>query len=258
MTARQSRWFTRPPRPVQHACRIFCFPYAGGSASIYRGWQDALPKSVELLAIELPGRGAHFSAPPIASLDALVAQLVDVIAPLLDVPTFFFGHSNGALIAYALTVELMKREMALPHSIILSGKLPPHLDCKEALHDLPTPQFVEKLRSLNGTSTEVLSNSALLEVLLPCLRADFALSETYRHAPCPLLPCKASLMGGHADLDISVEELKEWSRYFSATPTVHMFEGDHFFVHSAKEHILPILREYVIDCLVEASQRPNA
>jgi medium-chain acyl-[acyl-carrier-protein] hydrolase len=95
-------------------------------------------------------------------------------------------------------------------------------------------------------------------VLLPCLRADFALSETYRHAPSPLLPCRVSLMGGDADSDVSVDELKEWSRYFTATPTVHMFEGDHFFVHSAKEDILPILRAYVIDCLVEASQRLNA
>lgn len=248
-----SRWFIREVRVPTPACRVFCFPYAGGSAAIYRGWHAGLPSSAELLAVELPGRGAHFNATPIASLTRLSARLADAVAPLMDAPAVFFGHSNGALMSYALAVELSRRGLPSPQRIVLSAKRPPHLDAGDPVHDLPTPQFVEKLRTLDGTPPEILSDPDLLDLFLPALRADFAISETYRHEPCAPLASRAVLMGSERDPNVSLSQLREWDRYFVHEPALHVIEGDHFFVHDARDAILRILRRNVQDCIAAES-----
>jgi medium-chain acyl-[acyl-carrier-protein] hydrolase len=248
-----SRWFIREVRVPAPACRVICFPYAGGSAGIYRGWHAGLPSSAELLAVELPGRGAHFSSPPIASLTQLTARLADALTPLMGAPVVFFGHSNGALISYALAVELRRRGLPSPQRIVLSAKRPPHLDSRDPVHALPTPQFVERLRTLNGTPPEIMSNPDLLDLFLPALRADFAISETYRHEPCAPLACRAVLVGSENDDDVSLAQLQEWNRYFVDEAPLHVIEGDHFFVHSARDALLRILRRHVQDCIAAAS-----
>jgi medium-chain acyl-[acyl-carrier-protein] hydrolase len=245
-----SNWFIREARVPAPACRVFCFPYAGGAAAIYRGWQMALPRDAELLAVELPGRGIHFRSQPIPSLEVLVDRLVDVVAPLMDVPTVFFGHSNGAMISHALALELRRRGLPQPRAMLLSAKRPPHLESREeVVHTLPTPQFIEKLRELNGTPPEILGNDELLSFFLPMLRADFALSETCRYEPSPPLRCDTRLLGGDRDVDVSAEQLREWARYFERPPPLDVLAGDHFFIHSARDGVLAVLRRVVRDCI---------
>ena len=244
-----SKWLLRGAPIARPACRLICFPYAGGSAAIYRGWQAALPASVEVLAVELPGHGARFAERPVASLRALVDLLIEDIAACMDVSCVFFGHSNGALISYVLATELARRGLALPQRIVISAKRPPHLDKQEIVHAMPTADFVDKLRALNGTPAHVLSNPELLELFLPILRADFSLSETYEHVACPPLPCEVTLLGGRADSDASASVLGEWAGYFATAPTLHLLDGDHFFVHSARNQVLRILRPLLADCV---------
>ncbi len=245
-----SNWFIREAKVLAPACRVFCFPYAGGAAAIYRGWQTALPRDAELLGVELPGRGIHFRSPPIASLEVLVHRLVDVVAPLMDVPAVFFGHSNGAMIGHALALELRRRGLPQPRAMLLSAKRPPHLESRdEQVHALPTARFIDKLRELNGTPPEILGNDELLAFFLPMLRADFALSETWRYEPCPPLRCDARLLGGDRDLDVSVEQLREWDRYFERPPPLDLLAGDHFFIHSARDGVLAVLRRVVRECI---------
>lgn len=248
-----SHWFIREAKIPAPACRVFCFPYAGGAAAIFRGWHMALPRDAELLAVELPGRGIHFRSPPIASLEVLVDRLVDVVAPLMDVPAVFFGHSNGAMIGHALALELRRRDLPQPRAILLSAKRPPHLESRdEQVHALPTPRFIEKLRELNGTPPEILGNDELLAFFLPMLRADFALSETWRYEPCPPLRCDARLLGGDRDVDVPAEQLREWARYFEHPPQLDVLAGDHFFIHSARDGVLAVLRRAVRDCIAAA------
>lgn len=244
-----SDWFLREVRPQSTQCRVFCFPYAGGGSAIYRGWHAALPASAEVLALQLPGRGGRYNVAPIASLAQLSTLLADLVAPLMDRPCLFFGHSNGALIGYALAVELAKRGMPLPRHLVLSAKRPPHIPRSEILHDLPTPQLIEKLRNLNGTPPEILADPELLEIVLPTLRADLSLSDTYRHEPVPPLPCRATLLGGTRDADVPLDALRQWDRYFRDTPALHVFEDGHFFIHSARDDVLRTLHPLVQDCI---------
>src|SRR5258708_10641426 len=93
-------WFAhRQPRP--HArLRLFCLPYAGGGASIFRLWPAGLPSGVEVCAIQLPGREARLKEAPFNHVRPLTLALTPVLEPFLDRPFALFGHSIGALVAF--------------------------------------------------------------------------------------------------------------------------------------------------------------
>src|SRR5215216_2860694 len=152
MTASISNWLTCP-KPNPHArLRLFCFPYAGGRAAIFRTWPDALPNNVEFFAIELPSRGKRMKEPPITRMDPLVRGIAEAIRPLLDKPFCFFGHSMGALISFELARLLRREHSPQPSHLFVSGSAAPQVpDAHPRTFDLPEPEFLDVLRRLNGT-----------------------------------------------------------------------------------------------------------
>ena len=88
--------------------RLFCFPYAGGGAAVYRSWGGLLPREIQPCPVNLRGRGSRFTEAPLERLEAVTESLAEELAPHLDVPFAFFGHSMGALIAFELT-RLLRR-----------------------------------------------------------------------------------------------------------------------------------------------------
>jgi len=74
--------------------RLFCFPYAGGSAAVYRNWTD-LPAEIDVCPVQLPGRDERFREPAFTRADALCDALVVALADYLDRPFAVFGHSMG-------------------------------------------------------------------------------------------------------------------------------------------------------------------
>src|SRR5215211_3673161 len=95
-----SNWLTFP-RPNPHASlRLFCFPYAGGRASVFRLWPDNLPSNVEVCAVELPARGRRMKERPITRLTPLAQSIAQSLLLCMDKPFVFFGHSMGALLSF--------------------------------------------------------------------------------------------------------------------------------------------------------------
>ena len=120
-------WITcRAPQP-DAAVRLFCFPYAGGGASVYRDWPRLLADNVEVCAIQLPGRENRLKEPLIRQLPALIEKLVVEIRPFLTRPFAFFGHSMGALLNYELTHALMAAGAPGPAHLFFSAYRAPHL-----------------------------------------------------------------------------------------------------------------------------------
>jgi medium-chain acyl-[acyl-carrier-protein] hydrolase len=218
------------PRP-QARIRLFCFPYAGGSAAVYRGWSDRLPAEIEVLPVELPGRASRFREEPFRRLDELVAKTAEALQPRFDRPFAFFGHSMGALIAFELARHLRREGMEEPRWLLLSARRAPHLSQEEEpYYDLPEAEFVDKLRELNGTPEEVLQHPELMQMMIPLLRADFQVNETYDFAPEEPLACPISALGGVGDPEVSRDHLEAWKEHTSGPFSVRMFEGDHFYI----------------------------
>lgn len=234
------------PNP-QADLRLFCFPYAGGSSFIFRSWSDFLPPSVEVCAIELPGRGRQMKLPPFDKMEPLVDAIASIIHPYLDKPFAFFGHSMGGLISFELARLLRKKSGILPVHLFISGRRAPQILRTDApIHNLPEAEFIEELRHLNGTPPAVLENAELMQLFLPVLRADFAVLETYIYASEPPLECPITVFGGLQDSEVGRDELQAWQEQTKAIFNLHMFPGDHFFLNSVQHLLLEKLAKYLL------------
>lgn len=229
------------PKP-QAKLRLFCFHYAGGGALSFRSWSDSLPPTVEVCAIELPGRGTRLMEPPFTQLEPLIQELTPVLLPYLNKPFAFFGHSMGALVSFELARILRKKYDLSPVHLFVSGRRAPQVpDPDPPIHTLPEHEFLDELRRYNGTPESVLENAELMQLFLPTLRADFAVLETYVYTPEPLLDCPITAFGGLEDWKASCDDLEAWREQTNAEFSLQMFPGDHFFIHSAQPLLLQLL-----------------
>jgi medium-chain acyl-[acyl-carrier-protein] hydrolase len=218
--------------------RLFCFPYAGAGASVYQPWKTMLPQGVELCAIQMPGREVRISERPITEWPSLIRQLESAILPWLDCPFAFFGHSLGALVAFELAGALRRRGHAEPLHLFVSGRAAPHLVGQEPIHALPEPEFVQAVARMNGTPQEVLQSKELMSLLIPLLRADFTLSETYRHQGDPSLTTSMSAYGGRDDLDAPPDKVAAWRQHTHGAFRHVTLPGGHFFVNQSRTELL--------------------
>lgn len=231
---RPSRWIVAFRRGDRASIRrrLFCFPYAGGGASIYRKWAGSLRDDVELCAIQLPGREDRLAEPPCARLSELIPRVIDQLSPYTDLPFAFFGHSLGALIAFELTRTLRDAWVTQPAHLFVSGRRAPHLPARRApMYDLPDAEFEAGLAEMQGTPREVLENRELMDLVVPILRVDFALNDTYTHARATALDVPLTVFGGSDDVEATPEELDAWRLHSRAFGGVHVFPGHHFYLH---------------------------
>ena len=220
----------RRPGP-EARLRLFCFPYAGASALIFRAWPDGLPADVEVCPVQLPGRGVRLMERPFAQLSPLVEALAQALAPLLDKPFAFFGHSLGALISFELARGFRRQYGVHPVRLFVSAGRAPHIPHRgPPIHTLAEKEFLAELRRLNGTPSELLDHEELMEIMLPLLRADFALYENYVYSTEPPLNCPISAFGGIQDHRVNESDLEAWRAQTTASFSLRMFPGDHFFL----------------------------
>jgi len=177
---------------------------------------------------------------PFTSLIDLSKSLAEAIAPYLDKPFVFFGHSMGSMISFELARQLRRRGLEPVH-LFASGCHAPQIPDTTVLHDLPQSELIKELNRLNGTPKEILENTELLSLILPTLRADCKMTETYVYAPELPLNCPITVFGGLLDPIAPRAELEGWSEQTTSTFTIRMLDGDHFFLHSAQLVLLSIL-----------------
>lgn len=221
--------------------RLFCLPFAGGNSFSYRLWKNHLPDFIGVCPVHLPGRTSRIGERNFSDMTKLVETLSEEIVPLLNLPFAFFGHSMGAILSFELTRTLSEKNVS-PEHLFVSGARAPQIPSRTPdLHDLPEAELKTELRKLNGTSPEVLDNLELFHLLLPTLRADFKLVETYKYEEKPLLKCPITAFGGDKDEEVLTNELAAWSVETKGTFSYHIFSGDHFYFNSHLEKLLNLI-----------------
>ena len=235
-------WITNT-RPVTHAhVRLFCLPYAGGGASVFHTWKTAFPMTIQVCPIQLPGREDRLCEQPFRHLPPLLAALAQAFSPYLEKPFALFGHSMGALIAFELARYLRRTFGIHPVHLFVAGFDAPHITrTHKPVHTLPEPEFIEKLQTLKGTPEEVLAHDELMRLLLPTLRADFALCETYDYSDDAPLNCPLTVFGGLEDKNTSPVHLRTWNKHTTCACAVDMLPGSHFFLRENRNKILDII-----------------
>jgi medium-chain acyl-[acyl-carrier-protein] hydrolase len=233
----------RKPNP-QARLRLFCFPYAGNGASIYRTWSDGLPADVEVCPVQFPGRGTRLMETPFTQLTPLVQALAQALVPILDKPFAFFGHSLGALVGFELARQLRRQSGVQPVRLFVAADRAPQLPHRDRpIHVLPEEEFLVELRRLDGIPGKVLEEVELMQVMLPILRADLAVYETYVYSAEPPLNCPISTFGGLQDHRVSCGDLEAWRDQTSASFSLRVFPGDHFFWHTTQPLLLQVLAQ---------------
>jgi len=249
-----SKWFVSPKTNRQAGFRLFCFPYAGGSASIYRLWGERTA-NLEVCAVELPGRGLRLSEQLYTGMEPLTEAMLKAIEPMLDKPFAFFGHSMGALIAFEVARLLKRTCLRQPTQLFLSGHGAPHIRSdKKPVHLLEEKEFVERLKTLNGTPLEVLQNEELMEFVGPIIRADFAITETYSFRAGEVLDCPITVFNGVHDADVSFYDLAQWRSYTYGAFQTSLFPGDHFYLHGHYDKLCRLIeQQLLVQCLEPVS-----
>jgi medium-chain acyl-[acyl-carrier-protein] hydrolase len=236
------RWITRPRPSPRARLRLFCIAHAGGGASAFRGWADALPPEVEVCPVQLPGRENRIMEPPFDRADPLVQALADAVEPYLSLPFALFGHSNGALIGFELARTLRARGRPGPAHFFASGRRAPHLPADRApIHQLPEAEFLADLQELGGLPDELLAHRELLSLLVPTLRADVAIHETYEFTEQAPLDCPITAYGGLKDPKVSRAQMEAWARHTRGAFVLRMFPGGHFFLQDDRPVLLRTL-----------------
>lgn len=235
-------WIHRPHPHPNAALRLFCFPYAGGGASVFRNWSDALPKSVEVVPVQLPGRETRIREQAFSSVFPLLDAMVPALVPLLDRPFALFGHSMGALIAFELARRLRCDCKRLPECLLVSARVAPNIRLKrQPINKLPEDELIRELAHLNGTDRDVLQHAELMKLVLPTLRADLALHEEYVYPVELPLACPIVAFGGLQDPETQNGVLDAWRNEAAGLFAIRWFSGDHFFITSQRRPFLSAL-----------------
>lgn len=236
------RWLPqrRPSRLAR--VRLLCFPYAGGSSGVFANWQKALEPEIEVCAVQLPGRGGRLKEMPHRRVDTLVPLVLNALAPLLsDLPLAIFGHSMGALLALETARAVKGRGRVV--RLFASARRAPHRPDREVpMTGASDEEFLRRLRLMNGTPPEVLRDKELMQVLLPVLRADLEINDSYAFQVPPLdIPVTA--LGAVDDPKASIDELMGWAEITTGPFHVVVFPGDHFFLHAFESAMLDVIRD---------------
>jgi len=224
--------------------KLYCFPYAGGSASsIYSKWKNHLKDSIELCPIELAGRGKRFSVPFYNDLDEVVEDVYSIIEADIKsgVDYAFYGHSFGSILSYELAHKINEKGLNPPKHLFFSGNKAPHRREYKNIHLLPDEEFIQEIIDFGGTPKELLEEKELLNLFLPLLRADFKVNESYQYKDRGTkLDCNITVINGKGD-DMTITDITEWNLHTTGNSKFYMFDGGHFFINDKTQDIITII-----------------
>lgn len=219
--------------------KLICFPYAGGSASMYVRWKQKLPGQIEVVPVELSGRGSRSCDPFYKTFDDLINDVYPFVKnQIRDESYALFGFSMGGLIAYEIYRRLKQDNMPLPLNIFIIGREAPNSEIFKVNH-LNDHDFIEEIYSYDGMPTELYKNKEVLNYFIPILRADFSIHESYTHADIPeMINCNLTIWYGKDDKSVIHENIHNWRSFAGAEIEIFELKGGHFFMaqHESEIH----------------------
>lgn len=228
--------------------KLFCLPYAGGSATIYYKYNRFLDGDIKLRPIELAGRGRRIKQPLYDNLEIAVDDIYCKIKSEIDeMPYAILGHSLGTLITYKLILKIQSEEKKPPlHTFLSAGRAPHMIGKVKAIHELPDSEFKKEIMKMGGTDIEVFNNPELSAFFIKLLKSDFKMIETYKYTPdYQKIDSDVSLFLGRDDR-IDQNDILQWSKYTDKSCKTYEFNGDHFFINSQAEEVAKVINHTLL------------
>ena len=235
---RQPRWFLREPSG-ESTGRVFCIPYSGCGASMYRAWPRFVG-GVELCPVQLPGRENRMREAPFTTYPPLAAAMIEALEPYFDRPFAFFGHCGSVLPGYEAAVQLLGRGGPVPACLFVSSQVAPHhgpmgrflmMDDRELEEQLKT-----LFRQIGGAPPP-----DMIDLCLRVLRADVDANKKYRPTEPVRLPSLISAIGWSRDGEIDHRLMVGWSD--CGETRFHTLPGEHYRFLQAPPELLAVIAE---------------
>lgn len=237
-----SPWMRRYHDAAPGAPRLVCFPFAGGAASYFFALSQSLGPSVEVFAVQYPGRQDRIGEACLESVPALAAGVAQALSGVADErPLALFGHSMGALVAFETAITLSARGRA-PSALLASASRGPSLPARRDPGSSTDEELIADLRALNGTDERILANAALMQLVLPMVRSDYRAVAAYRSAPDARVPCPITVLAGDADPVVDESEALAWGRHTTGDFRLRTFPGGHFFLDDHRDELQEEIR----------------
>jgi surfactin synthase thioesterase subunit len=221
--------------------KLICLPFAGGSRYSYYRYMRFAPEWLEIVPVDLPGRGSRLNDPLLTNIHSIVEDVLTSIEPHIQSGYALYGHSMGALTALLLMRQLRKRKMNLPLHLFVTGHGGPSANNNKIIrHALPKEQLIGELNSLDGMPAEILQDEWMMDFFLPVIRADFEAIETYRYESDEKFEIPITCVIGKEE-QISLENARAWSRETIAHVDVRQFPGKHFFIYQHDNEVVRLI-----------------
>lgn len=230
MTGADERWLQRFAKRPDAVLRLVCFPHGGGSALFYRTWARRMPEEVELVAVQYPGRADRLREPRIDAMEPMADAIADIIARTIPEPFALFGHSMGAAIAFETALRLERAHDRRPLQLFVSGRKGPTRHRAGRRHLAATGDMLAYVRFLGGSSAALFDMPEVQSFVLPILRSDFKLSETWKPAHGSRVLCPITAYVGDCDPEAPVDAVAEWEHSTAADSRLRVFAGNHFYL----------------------------
>jgi len=225
--------------------KMFCLPFAGGNKYSYEKYVRDSPGNIQMIPVELPGRGARWNEPLLRNTEAMVNDIYVQVNHQLDVPYLIFGHSMGALLGYVLLKKIRAHNLPMPGCCFFSGcRGPAVFKSDHPWHTLPYQAFVDKITELGGLPDTESDRKEILAYYEPILRADFEAVGSYRYQKTEPFDVPLFLMMGTQE-PTSYQDVLSWQIESHQQIEVTYFTGKHFFIHQHHREIMSLMEAKV-------------
>lgn len=223
---------------------LICVPFAGASASYFHSWRVHAAPDIELVPVQMPGRGRLIDHEPVRSVREAVATVLPQLLPSVGgTRVALFGHSSGGVLALALAQELATRTNVEVIRLFVSGAPGPGSRRNQRATGLPDREFIERIEDFAGYRHVALENPEMRELILPALRADVEMYEGFVHDPAVELPVPITSLRGREDDHVSLAEAQDWSEVTSGDFEFVEMEGGHMYLNESASEVLRVVRQ---------------
>lgn len=236
---------------IMDKIKLFCIPYAGGSSIIFNSWKEKFSgTNVEVIPLELPGRGNRFSEPLSNSMDDAINDIFYSIKNQSLTKYAIFGHSLGGLIGYHVARKIILEQMTRPLHIFFSGVGAPQIkEEKKHYETMSDEKFKEELIVLGGTPPSFFEYPELVDLFTPILKSDFILAESdVNYCENTPLPFNISVFLGSDD-ELTHEQCSAWQENTSKSCTIYFLKGGHFFINEHENTIIKRIKNTIEEYL---------
>lgn len=231
------------PASAEHKMQLVCFHDAGGNAHLYADWEDKLAGHIQLITVELPGRGKSSSMEPFTDMKQAIHKISDALMGVVNKPAIFFGHSMGGLIAFEVIRELRRRLTKLPVNLIVSST--PQLASYDKQHLDHNADDKTLMKRFPHLSKEMIPDAELREILIRLLRNDLKLLDTYEYEFAPPLDVNIIAIHGKSDSTVSKKQMNLWNNETTLKFRFIEREGDHHYLRSCTDFVTELINNEV-------------